>query len=104
MRASFGTNPAAASSVLTLIARGTAALGGPVTVTITVTSGMLTAFTTFALTVSAEPTFAVSGSSSSLTIAAGATTGNTVTMTVTPANGFTGTVNLSCAAGRRLQR
>jgi hypothetical protein len=94
--ASFGTNPATGSSVLTLTAAGTATVGGPVTVTITGTSGLLTASTTIALTVNAEPTFVVGGSSSSLSIEPGATTGNTVAITVTPSNGFTGMVSLTC--------
>ena len=96
--ASFGTNPATGSSVLTLTATGTATVGGPVTVTITGTSGSLTATTTVALTVNAGPTFVVGGSSSTLSIPAGATTGNTVPITVTPANGFTGLVDLGCAS------
>jgi hypothetical protein len=49
--ASFGTNPATSSSVLTLTATGTATVGGPVMVTITGTSGSLTSSTTIALTV-----------------------------------------------------
>jgi len=95
--ASFGTNPATGSSVLTLTATGSSVVGGPVTVTITGTSGSLTASITLALTVTAGPTFVVGGSSSSLSIEPGATTGNTVSITVTPSNGFTGTVNLTCA-------
>jgi hypothetical protein len=66
-----------------------------VTVTITGTSGTLTASTTIALTVTAELTFTGSNSSSTLSIEPGATTGNTVVITVTPSNGFSGTVNLS---------
>jgi hypothetical protein len=95
--ASFGTNPATGSSMLTLTATNAATVGGPVTVTINGISGTLTAFTTIALTVNAAPTFVVGGGSSSISIVPGATTGNTVMITVTPANGFTGTVNLTCS-------
>lgn len=93
--AAFAPNPGAGSSVLTLTASSTAAIGGPVTVTITGISGALTATTAISLTVTATPTFSFSGSAMSIT--PGATTGNTATITVTPANGFTGTVNLSCS-------
>lgn len=53
---SFNPNPTTSnSSVLTLTATGTAATGGPTSVTITGTSGTLTASTTIALTVTAAP-------------------------------------------------
>jgi hypothetical protein len=93
--AAFATNPTTGSSVLTLTASSTATVGGPVTVTISGTSGLLSATTTIALTVTGEPTFAVSGPA--ITVAPGATTGNTSTITVAPSNGFTGTINLSCS-------
>jgi hypothetical protein len=95
--ASFGTNPATGSSVLTLTAASTETVGGPTTVTITGTSGSLTAYTTIALTVSAGPTFVIGGGTSTLSLVPGATTGNTVAITVTPSSGFTGTVNLTCS-------
>jgi hypothetical protein len=95
--ASFGTNPATGSSVLTLTATSTAVAGGPTTLTITGTSGSLTASTTVSFTVTSAPTFVVAGVNSTLSIAPGATTGNTVPIAVTPSNGFTGTVNLTCA-------
>jgi hypothetical protein len=95
--ASFGTNPATGSSVLTLTATGSATVGGPTTVTIGGTSGSLTASTTVAVTVTAAPTFVVGGGSSSLSIEPGATTGNTVAIAVTPSNGFTGAVSLTCS-------
>jgi hypothetical protein len=93
--ASFATNPATNSSLLTLTASSTATAGGPVTVTITGTSGTLTASTTIALTVNPPPSFALSGTS--ITVVSGATTGNTSTITVAPSNGFTGMINLSCS-------
>ena len=95
--ASFGTNPATGSSVLTLTATSTAVAGGPTTLTITGTSGSLTASTTVSFTVTSAPTFVVAGVNSTLSIAPGATTGNTVPIAVTPSNRFTGTVNLTCA-------
>jgi N-acetylneuraminic acid mutarotase len=52
--AGFATNPATSSSVLTLTTSSTAAVGGPVTVTITGTSGTLSASTTIALTIAAQ--------------------------------------------------
>jgi cellulose 1,4-beta-cellobiosidase len=48
----YGTNPTTSNSVLTFTASSTATVGGPVTVTITGTSGSTTAKTTIALTVS----------------------------------------------------
>jgi len=93
--AAFAPNPATGSSVLTLTASSTAAIGGPVTVTIKGISGALSATTAISLTVTAPPTFSFSGSA--ISIAPGATTGNTAAITVTPANGFTGTINLSCS-------
>jgi hypothetical protein len=95
--AAFATNPTTGSSVLTLSADSTAAIG-TATVTITGTSGLLTATTTVALTVTSAPTFTGSpGGTTTITIAPGATTGNTATITVTSQNGFSGTVNLTCA-------
>src|SRR5205807_825358 len=49
----FNSNPATSSSTLTLMASSTATTGGPVTVTVTGTSGSLTKSTTVALTVTA---------------------------------------------------
>jgi hypothetical protein len=91
----FATNPATNSSMLTLTASSTAATGGPVTVTLTGSSGTLTASTAIALTVTPPSSFTLSGPS--ITVVAGATTGNTSTITVIPSNGFTGTINLSCS-------
>jgi hypothetical protein len=93
--ASFGTNPATGSSALTLTAASTATVGGPVTVTITGTSGSLTASTTIALTVTAAPSFSLSPSAGTVSAAQGGS--NTDTITVTAANGFTGSVTLSAS-------
>jgi glucuronoarabinoxylan endo-1,4-beta-xylanase len=49
--AAFGTNPTTGSSTVTFAASSTATIGGPITVTVTGTSGSTTASTTIALTV-----------------------------------------------------
>ena len=95
--ASFAAGTAAGTQVLTLAATKSAAVAGPVPVTIDGTSGNLTASTTIALTITAEAAFAGSGSDAHITIAAGATTGNTSTISVKGTNGFSGTVNLACS-------
>jgi len=98
--ASFAAGTAAGTQVLTLSASSTATLGGPVTVTVTGTSGALSATTTVSLTVTAEPTFGPSGSSGSdgtISVAPGATTGNTATISMAGTNGFSGSVSLSCS-------
>jgi hypothetical protein len=95
--ASFSPNPTTANtSVLTLTASSTATVGGPVTVTITGTSGSLTETTTIALTVAAAPTFSLSPTAGTLSIAQGATN-TSETITVTPANGFASGVTLSAS-------
>ena len=92
--ASFGTNPATGSSVLTLKASSSATAGSS-TVTITGTSGSLTASTTIALTVTSSGTasFSLSDSPSSLSIAQSASGASTVT--VASSGGFTSAVALS---------
>jgi len=95
--ASFAAGTLAGTQVLTLTAAGSATAGGPVTVTVTGTSGTLTAATSIALTVTPEPTFVISGGTAAISIEPGATTGNTAAITLTPSNGFTGIVNLSCS-------
>ncbi|HVS88234.1 MAG TPA: protease pro-enzyme activation domain-containing protein [Candidatus Acidoferrum sp.] len=92
--ATFGTNPATTTSMLTLTASSTGTTG-TVTVTITGTSGSLTHNTTITLTVKAAPNFTLSASPSSLTIAPGAK--GTSTITITPQNGFNGSVSLSAS-------
>jgi subtilase family serine protease len=89
--ASFGTNPATSSSVLTLTA-SSAAGSGTSTVTITGKSGSLTHTTTISLTVQ-TPSFTLSASPASQTVAPGS--GTTYTVTVTPSGGFSGAVSLS---------
>jgi hypothetical protein len=90
--ASFGTNPATGSSLLTLAATSTATTG-PATVTITGTSGSLTASTTIAVTVNAPPSFTLAPVAAVLSVTQGASAPDTVN--VTAANGFTGSVTLT---------
>jgi hypothetical protein len=91
--AGFATNPTTGSSVLTLTATGSATLGGPVTVTVTGTSGALTASTTIALTIAPPPSFTLSSAPGSLSVAQGSS--NTSTITAVGANGFSGSVTLA---------
>ena len=95
--ASFGTNPATSTSVVTFTASSTATTGTS-SVTITGTSGTLSHTTTVSLTVSAPaaPNFTLSSSPASLTVKQG--TNGSSTITVTPSNGFTGSVTLSNSA------
>lgn len=95
--ASFGTNPATSTSVVTFTASSTATTGTS-SVTITGTSGTLSHTTTISLTVSAPaaPNFTLSSSPASLTVKQG--TNGSSTITVTPSNGFTGSVTLSNSA------
>ena len=97
--ASFVAGSVAGTQVLTLAASTSATVTPtPVTVTITGTSGALSATTSIALTITAEPSFTPgTGGTTSITLAPGATTGNTGTISVAGTNGFTGTVALSCA-------
>ena len=90
--AAFSPTSSTSSSVLTLTASSTATTGGPVTVTVTGTSGSTTATTTIALTVNAKVTtgFTLSPSASSLTVKQGSS--GTDTITVTDVGGFTGSV------------
>jgi hypothetical protein len=89
--AAFGTNPATASSTLTLTASSTAAAGTS-KVTIAGTSGTLAASTTIALTV-ASPGFTLSASPPTLSVGQGSSA--TDTITVAGAGGFTGSVTLA---------
>ncbi len=89
--ASFATNPATASSVLTFTA-SSAARAGTATVTITGSSGPLTASTTIALTVAASPSFTLMPVAAAVSLSQGGTA--TDTIDISAANGFTGSVTL----------
>jgi len=95
--AAFSPTSSTSSSVLTLTASSTATTGGPVTVTVTGTSGSTTATTTIALTVNAKVTtgFTLSPSASSLTVKQGSS--GTDTITVTGVGGFTGSVTFTAS-------
>jgi hypothetical protein len=88
----YGTNPTAATSVLTFTASATATVG-TATVTITGTSGSLTATTTIALTITAKPGFTLAPSAATLSVTQAKTA--TDTITVTDTGGFTGSVTLA---------
>jgi hypothetical protein len=94
--ATFGTNPATGSSVVTFAASSAATIGTS-TVTITGTSGSLTASTTIALTVNAASTgsFTLKPSASTFSIAQGAS--GTDTITVTDISPFAGSVTLAAS-------
>jgi len=94
--ASFATNPATSSSVLTLTATSTATTGTS-NITITGTSGTLTQSTTIAITVQAASTgsFTLTPSASALTLNVGSSTTDTVT--VAASGGFTGNVTLAAS-------
>ena len=96
--AGFSPNPTAGTSTLTLTASGSAALGGPTTVTITGTSGALTATTTVALTIAQD--FSVPAT---LTNPPAANPGQSTstTMLISPVGGttFASNVTYTCTAG-----
>ncbi|HET8926122.1 MAG TPA: S53 family peptidase, partial [Candidatus Acidoferrum sp.] len=92
--ATFGSNPATTSSLLTLSATGTATTG-TVAVTVTGASGSLTNTTTVSLTVNPQGNYTLSASSNSLTIVQGASGSSTIA--VTPQNGFNSNVSLSAS-------
>ena len=98
--ASFAAGTSAGTQVLTLSAGSSATLEGPVTVSITGTSGTFSQTITVSLTVTAEATFGPSGASGSdgaISIDPGAMTGNTSMISVVGINGYSGAVNLSCS-------
>ncbi len=95
VEASFSTNPASGSSVLTLSANSTSSLAENQTITITGTSGSLTATTTLLLTVNPGPSFLLSSSPSALSVGQGYSGSSTIT--VTGENGFTGSVSLAAS-------
>ncbi len=92
--ASFATNPATASSVVTFTATSAAAAGTS-TVTITGTSGSLTATTKIALGVTAPAGFTLTPAYSSVSITKGSS--GTDVIAIAPVGGFTGSVTLSAA-------
>ena len=92
--ATFATNPTTASSGVSFAVSSTAATG-PATVTITGTSGTLTASTTITLTVTAPPSFTLSSSVPAVVLSQGGTV--TSTVNVKGASGFNGTVMLATA-------
>jgi hypothetical protein len=92
--ASFGTNPATTSSVLTLSATGTATVG-TYTLTIAGASGSLSSTTAMTLTVNPVGNYTLSASPGSLTVVQG--TSGASTITVTPLNGFNSSVGLSAS-------
>jgi len=94
--ATFGTNPATGSSVLTLAAGSSTScvVGGASTITITGSSGSLSATTTISLIISAPtPAYTLSASPSALTLAQGSRVTDTVSTAVIA--GFTGSVTLA---------
>jgi hypothetical protein len=94
--AAFATNPATGSSLLTLTASSTAAIGAStVTITGTSASGALITSTTIALTVIAPEGFTLGASPSTLPVTQGSS--GTSTITVTAVGAFTGDVTLSAS-------
>jgi hypothetical protein len=93
--ASFAPGTVTGTQLMTLTASGTASLGGPVMVTVTGTSGLLSATTTLMVTVTAGPGFTMNGTA--VSVVPGSVTGNTSTITVTPSGGFTGSVALTAS-------
>ena len=92
--ATFGTNPATGTSVVTFAANSLAVAGSS-TVTITGTSGTLTASTKITLTVTEAPGFTLTPSAASLSVVQGSTATDTITVTGT--GGFTGAVTLAAS-------
>jgi uncharacterized membrane protein len=89
----WSKNPTSGTSVLTIKA-GTTALTGITTLTLTGTSGKLTAVSHVTLQIQG-PTFALSSSPGSLLLNPGSTVTSTVSLS--PENGFTGSVELSAS-------
>ncbi len=92
--ASWASNPATGSALLTLTADSTAVPNTDAILTIVGTSGSLTATTTLALIVN-PPTFYVNVSPYPSTIVQGGSVTTTVTVTGVPANRATDTITLS---------
>jgi hypothetical protein len=102
--ASFVPGSEVGTQVLTLTASTSAPItSSAVTVTITGTSGSLSATTTDGLNITAEPGIAPgSGGTTSLTVTPGTITGNTGPISVAGTNGFTGIVDLTCSVSTTL--
>src|SRR5713226_9786689 len=92
--ASFGTNPAMTSSLMTLSATGTVAVG-TYKVTVAGVSGSLSSTTNITLTVNPVGDYSLSASPSTLNVVQGAS--GTSTITITPLNGFNSSVSLSAS-------
>ncbi len=90
--ATFGTNPATGTSIVTFAA-GSSAAAGTSTVTITGTSGTLTASTKITLVVGAAPSFTLTPSTTATSVGLGSSA--TDTISVTDVGGFTGAVTLA---------
>jgi hypothetical protein len=88
----FGTNPATSSSIMT-ISVGAGVAPGPYMLTVSGTSGALSASTSIALAVSAAPSFTMSATAA--TAAAGSTGSSTVA--VAAVNGFSSAVTLAAS-------
>ena len=93
--ASLGTNPATASSVVTIAVAGSVAAGS-YSLSVNGTSGSLSGSTTIPLTVNAaaQPSFTLSASAATATAGASGTS----TVTITTANGFNSAVTLAVSA------
>ena len=92
--ASFGANPATATSLLTLSSTGAASIG-TFPVTVTGTYGSLSSKAAITLTVNPAGDYTVSASPSSLSVVQG--TNGATTITVNPLNGFNSGVSLSAS-------
>lgn len=92
--ATFGTNPATGSSIVTFTASSSAATGTS-TVTVTGTSGTLTTSTKITLTVGVAPSFTLTPSTTSPSVALGSSATDTITLT--DAGGFSGAVTLAAS-------
>src|SRR5260370_35995661 len=92
--ASFGTNPATSTSLLTLSATGTVPVA-TYTVTISGASGTVSNTAGVTLTVNPVGNYTLSASPGSITVVQG--TSGASTITVTPVNGFNSSVSLSAS-------
>ena len=90
--ATFGTNPATASSAIT-IAVAANVVPGPYSLTINGISGALSTSTSIPITVTAPPSFALAATAATATVGSPGTS----TVTVTPANGFHSVVEFSAS-------